>query len=513
MNMKQKLLRVSASALILCLVLLCVGATASAAGMLSGKNQAVTLSDPVQTQSVSDPGLAAKGFTLSFEDEILVNLYYTVSDPSHVTEHGMLVFYEAPETVDPASADAVYDSTGDGGIYLATTDGIAAKSMGDTRYYAVYAKMDDGSFFCTKTYEYSPKKYALNMLGKASTSENQKKLCVAMLNYGAAAQSYFRYNTDDLMNAELTAEQKAMIMGYDKSLFRGAVSADQQKCGSFVNSGFASRAATVSFDGAFCVNYYFTPSADVVGDMTMYVWTQEAYAAAATLTEDNAAQTKVMVKASDGKYWGQVAGIAAKALDQTYYVTGVYTDASGNRHTTGVIAYSLSKYCMSKAVAGNAMEELAAATAMYGYYAAVYFGTNVPVNTDPVLTVGSLTAAPGANAELTVTIGNNPGVAGMTLSAVYDDSVLTLTKVTGKEALAGLTFQKPKTYKNGCNLVWYGAEPREIVDGNAFVLTFTVAADAAPGTYPVTLVYSSGYDSKLNSVEIQVVGGSIVVSG
>jgi hypothetical protein len=68
-----------------------------------------------------------------------------------------------------------------------------------------------------------------------------------------------------------------------------------------------------------------------------------------------------------------VKGIAAKMLDQTYYVAGVYTDAEGNTHCTGVIAYSLSKYCMNNAKPGKPMQALAAATAMYGYYAGEYF--------------------------------------------------------------------------------------------------------------------------------------------
>jgi hypothetical protein len=80
-----------------------------------------------------------------------------------------------------------------------------------------------------------------------------------------------------------------------------------------------------------------------------------------------------MVARTDGSYWGQVTGIAAKKLDETYYVAGVYTDESGNTCCTGVIAYSLSKYCMSKAVDGNKMQQLASATAMYGYYARNYF--------------------------------------------------------------------------------------------------------------------------------------------
>ena len=54
-------------------------------------------------------------------------------------------------------------------------------------------------------------------------------------------------------------------------------------------------------------------------------------------------------------------------------MAGVYTDVNGNTHCTGVVAYSLSKYCMNQAKPGMAMQELAAATAMYGYYAAQYF--------------------------------------------------------------------------------------------------------------------------------------------
>lgn len=66
-------------------------------------------------------------------------------------------------------------------------------------------------------------------------------------------------------------------------------------------------------------------------------------------------------------------GIAAKNLDKTYYVAGVYTDVNGNTHCTGVIAYPLSRYCLNNAKPGKDMQALAAATAMYGYYAAQFF--------------------------------------------------------------------------------------------------------------------------------------------
>jgi hypothetical protein len=105
----------------------------------------------------------------------------------------------------------------------------------------------------------------------------------------------------------------------------------------------------------------------------LYYWTPEAYAAADVLTVDNASGSMAMVDSGNGTYWGQVSGIAAKNLDDTYYVAGVYTDDQGNTYCTGVIAYSLSRYCLNNAKDGKNMQELAANTAMYGHYAKAYF--------------------------------------------------------------------------------------------------------------------------------------------
>jgi hypothetical protein len=301
-----------------------------------------------------------------------------VSDLTDVTEHGMLVFNDDPGNVDISDADAVYaaplyDSAKD--RYMTTTKGIAAKEMGDTRYYVAYAKLRNGTYVYSDRYDYSPKKYAMNMLKKDTTSEKQKALCVAMLNYGAAAQAYFGYNTSSLMNAELTSEQKAMVIPYDKTLFTGAVAAEDAKVGSFIktDAGFGKKSVTVSFEGAFAINYYFTPDRAVNGDMTLYYWSAEDYAGCGVLSPWNSTGTVTMTPGADGRYWAPMSGIPAKALDDTYYVAAVYTDGDGNTYCTGVIAYSLSKYCIGKAVSGNAMQELASATAMYGYYAKNYF--------------------------------------------------------------------------------------------------------------------------------------------
>jgi hypothetical protein len=323
------------------------------------------------------PTLKGSGFTLSFEDEILVNFYYTAVNTDDILEQGMLVFYSDPGSADVAKADDSYIGSyvESSGAYIATTDGIAAKEMGDNRFYCAYAKLYDGTYAYSPLYQYSPKKYATNLLGKASTSANQKALCVAMLNYGAAAQSFFGYKTDDLMNATLTDEQKALVKAYDASYFIGTVPVDASKIGSFAATtpGFSGKSASVSFEGAFSINYYFTPNATADGTVVMYYWSPEDYKAATVLSAENATGAVPMELQTSGAYWGQVSGIAAKSLDETYYVAAVYTDANGNSCCSGIVAYSLSRYCINNAKPGKDMQELAANTAMYGYYAKAFF--------------------------------------------------------------------------------------------------------------------------------------------
>jgi hypothetical protein len=324
------------------------------------------------------PALTAKCFALSFEDEVRVNFYYAAENMQlNAQDAGMLVFYQQPDTVDISLADVVYEGAvevSSGDQLMNQTAGIPAKQLGDSRYYAAYAKLADGTYVYSGAYEYSPKKYSYKMLAKASTSEKQKALCVAMLNYGTAAQLYFDYKTDDLMNASLTEEQKNMVITYSADLFTGPVQADASKIGQFTKteSGFSKRGASVSFDGAFAINYYFVPDAQMDGAITFYYWSGTDYAAAETLSPANATGTVTMVKNADGSYWAQLSGIAAKMIDETYYVAAVY-NSDGQTLCSGVIAYSLSKYCINHAKDGDPMQALAAATAMYGYYAKAYF--------------------------------------------------------------------------------------------------------------------------------------------
>ena len=86
---------------------------------------------------------------------------------------------------------------------------IAAKEMGDEIHAVLYAEKD-GIVYESLEDVYSVKTYAYSRLDK-STDDNFKRLMADLLNYGAAAQVNFTYNTGNLVNAEMTDVHKTYV--------------------------------------------------------------------------------------------------------------------------------------------------------------------------------------------------------------------------------------------------------------------------------------------------------------
>ncbi|MBP3250614.1 MAG: hypothetical protein J6M48_09730, partial [Ruminococcus sp.] len=101
------------------------------------------------------------------------------------------------------------EDSGYGEEYAFEYKNIAAKEMNSNVYAVLFAEKD-GKTYISQTDEYSISKYAYNKLNKSSTKKDLKVLLVDMLNYGAAAQTYFSYNTEALANGQLTSAQKAL---------------------------------------------------------------------------------------------------------------------------------------------------------------------------------------------------------------------------------------------------------------------------------------------------------------
>ena len=337
------------------------------------ENADLTLYAVWSTEDLRIPILNLNYPSLSFEDEIFYNVYFTVDDMSDVVQMGLITFNErlTDGTIDDA-VDVIPGYVFGGEKYMVHTNGIPAKNLGDAVYFKVYARLADGSYVYSDVAGYHAVAYANTVLNDANSSAKAKALVVAMLNYGAAAQEYFGYKTDSLMNAALTAEQQALVSAYDSAMVQDVVKADAVKVGSFVmNGGYSKIWPTVSFEGAFSINYYFTPDKTVDAAPIMYYWDAAAYASVDVLTPENATGVLTMTQAGD-HWYAAVDGIVAKAIDETVYVAGCYT-GEGISYPSGVIAYSLGNYCKSVAANGN---ELGAATAVYGYYAKAFFSSN-----------------------------------------------------------------------------------------------------------------------------------------
>ncbi len=322
------------------------------------------------------PTLTLRNATVTFRDEIKMNVYFDATGLDNVVDMGLITYSEKVSEWNVNNAEKIlsgakYHSSYK--MYYVTTEGIPAKKLGDALWFAVYAKLNDGSYVYTKLVSYSPKDYAKSILADSNSATEIKELVVAMLNYGAAAQTYFGYRTDDLANNCLTAEQRALVEDYRADMMATVGLVPAQKQVNFANNGgYVQRYPSVTFGTAFTIKYYYTPQYQPVGGIKMYYWNSTAYEAADVLTEDNATGCIQMSGQGTGQYQAAVPGIAAKDLDKGVYVAFRYSDGT-TTYNSGVLPYSIGTYCVSLADYDDAFAPLARATAVYGYYAKSYF--------------------------------------------------------------------------------------------------------------------------------------------
>ena len=337
-------------------------------------NDTLTLSYTTAASVV--PTLTLKSPTLEFKDMICINAFYTAENTQDVVEMGMITYSFNSAVISVETAEHIipgYSYIESTGRYVSASQGIHAKYLGDTVYLAIYAKLADGTYAYSKLAPYSPVTYANNQL-KNSTDTKLKQLVVAMLNYGAEAQKFFGHNVTTLANASLTDAQKQLPEAYRADMVTAVPAASAAKQGVFANNkGFAKRTPSISFEGAFCINYFFTPNYAPVDGITMYYWNEADFKAASVLTAENATGSFKMNGSGVGQYNGSIEGIAAKALSEAVYVSAVYSDGT-TTWTSGVLGYSIGSYCSSQASKGAAVSELAMATAVYGYHAKQFFG-------------------------------------------------------------------------------------------------------------------------------------------
>ena len=133
-----------------------------------------------------------------------------------------------------------------------------------------------------------------------------------------------------------------------------------------------------------------------------------------------------------------------------------------------------------------------------------------------LLTVDRVSAHPGdRDVAVSVRVGNNPGILGMTLSVSYDESAMVLNSADNGEAFRGvLTMSHSKEYKSGCMFTWDGVDlsKDDVKDGTILTLHFDIADGAEAGAHPVTVRSGNTVvDRNLQNIELTVQDGTVAV--
>ncbi len=95
--------------------------------------------------------------------------------------------------------------------YNAVYTDITAKEMGVTYTATVHAFTAENVEYCSETVKYTLRDYILEELLKEENPDEMRKLCADLLNYGAAAQVYFEFDKDNLVNENLSDEAQAAM--------------------------------------------------------------------------------------------------------------------------------------------------------------------------------------------------------------------------------------------------------------------------------------------------------------
>ena len=236
------------------------------------------------------------------------------------------------------------------GLYVFTFAGIGPHMMKDAITCTLYGTANGQSY--TKTVEYSVYKYCSNQLAK-TTDDAFKTVVTDLLNYGAAAQVYTNYKTDDLANA-----------GVDQTYATANLATEPVKQ---LNTEYATiENPTVIWKGASLyleskVNARLTIEArDLTGLSVKFVIDGVEY----TSNNFEAQPDK------ENRYYVYFDSIIPSQM-RTPFTATVYKDGVAVSNT---LQYSIQSYVVGKTTAGVALNDMLVAMLKYADACKAYFG-------------------------------------------------------------------------------------------------------------------------------------------
>ena len=252
------------------------------------------------------PAVSLYGRSITLKDNIDVNYYLEISD-SVFESDAYLEFKIGDQTYKLNVCDAAEVNENGKTLYKFSCP-VNAAQMSDTIETRIV--IDNNT---KEEYSYSVKEYASELLSKSNEYPAETvKLVKALLNYGTAAQTFFKYNTDKPANGILSDADKA-VDAADFDAYKAVIKADSANG---QNNGLSYYGSSLICKSEMTVRHYFI--LDNGSDINNYKFSY--------IDADGYEVSLTPKKASDGGvYCVDISGIMACSLNKNYVcrVTGM----------------------------------------------------------------------------------------------------------------------------------------------------------------------------------------------
>ena len=315
-----------------------------------------------------DPTISQVGANLSYEDLIYVIDIFEIKDAEGIdlsADAGMLIF--SAEEYAALNGNAVFDAEHavvglkpykDTGYYYAMSDGIYTRDLHVENYYIGYLKLADGSYVFSEAKLYNPAIYADNMLDKEDTDSETRELCVALLNFNAAAQQFFHPGTDkdDLVNNGLNEDEREL--DWSNVALNLAPVVPEERMVERDPSVFTATGKNLLFEEMISLGAIYKIDDSIVENAlecgTIF-WTAEQFNALNGVPGvDNIGSGiktgLTQYRGRSGQWVSNAPEIAAKDMaDTEYYILGYVVHADGSVSYSGVMTYTIEQYISNMA--------------------------------------------------------------------------------------------------------------------------------------------------------------------
>ena len=279
--------------------------TDKAAVTLNATGSAQSFTFAAEYTSVS-PAVSLYGRSITLKDNIDVNYYLEISD-SVLESDAYLEFKIGDQTYKLNVCDAAEVNENGKTLYKFSCP-VNAAQMSDTIETRIV--IDNKT---EEEYSYSVKEYATELLSKSNEYPAETiKLVKALLNYGTAAQNFFKYNTDKPANAGLSDTDKA-VAAADFAAYKAVIKTDSANSQS---NGLTYYGSSLICKSEMTVRHYFMVNEGC--DINNYKFSY--------VNADGYEVSLTPKKASDGGvYCVDISGIMACGLYKNYVcrVTGM----------------------------------------------------------------------------------------------------------------------------------------------------------------------------------------------